>query len=184
MSEKYIKDISRIGYSFYDIKRWYEGELRGLGELINFGFENTFFLVEGGNVTSYYDLAECEKFYKNLDKTITEEFFNKMCDSFFELIEESKKTDNPEEIFNLMVALWARGAIFHELSNCPEYANDSMLRRLFRIRKSTESFSYDFSKKLNKEIVLPKNYIFFKGKVFEKSFDSFIEENNFILENG
>jgi len=184
MSQEYIKDLSRIGCSFYDLNCWYEGEFYGLKKLIGFGFENTFFLVENGTINSYYSLDECEQFYKILDEKITEKFFNQICDNFFELIEKSKTAESHEEIFKLMIEIWAILAIFHEISNYPEYANDSMLRRLLRVRKNTESFFYDLSNKLNKEKISPQNYLFFKGKVFEKPINSFIEENSFIIKNG
>jgi len=183
MSQKYIKDISRIGFSIHDLKCWYEGELHGLRKLIGFGFENTFFLSEEGNITSYYDLIECEQFYKILDEKLTEEFFNQISGSFFELVEESKRAKSHEEIFKLMVSLWAILAVFHEISNSPEYANESMLRRLFRIRENTESFFHNLSNKLDKNRTFPKNYLFFKGKVFETSLSSFMGKNDFILKN-
>ena len=82
-----------------------------------------------------------------------------------------------------MVSLWAILAVFHEISNSPEYANESMLRRLFRIRENTESFFHNLSNKLDKNRTFPKNYLFFKGKVFETSLSSFMGKNDFILKN-
>jgi len=184
MSEEYIKDISRLGCSFFDICVWYEGESDELKKVLGFGFFNTFFVVEEKNVTSYYNDEECTNFYLILDKKLTEEFFNETVERFFGLIEESKKAETKEEIFNLMVKFWPALAIFHEISNCPEYANEKMLERLFKIRKATESLNYHLSKKINFIENVPEKYIFFKGKIINLSFDEFCKENNFIVKNG
>lgn len=184
MSQKYIKDISRIGCSFHDIRCWYEGESEELRKVLDFGFYNTLFVVENKNVTAYYDDEECTNFYLSLDEKLTEKFFNDLCDSFLELIEESKRVKSNEEIFNLMVKSWPALAIFHEISNYPDYANEAMLRRLFRIRKATESFSYDLSRRLDLPEKVQESYLFFKGKVINSLFDDFCKENGFIIKNG
>jgi len=82
-----------------------------------------------------------------------------------------------------MVAIWPALTIFHEISNYPGYANDSMLRRLIRLRKTTEDFSYRLSERMKKNNIYPKSYIYFQGKVFEESLDTFIKKNNIKIVN-
>ncbi|MFH1365464.1 MAG: hypothetical protein ABIH28_02695 [archaeon] len=183
MSGRYIKDISRIDCSLSDIRAWYEGESNELKKILGFGFYNTFFTIKNKNVTVYYDEEECDSFYKYLDEKLDEDFFNNLCDSFLELIEDSKKAKNSEEFFNVLVRCWPALTIFHEISNYPEYANEKMLERLFRIRKATESFSYNLSKQINPVEEAYENSLFFKGKVINCSFDDFCKENDFIIKN-
>lgn len=57
-----------------------------------------------------------------------------------------------KEIFNFLVKVWPAMVVFHEISHYPEYATEEMLRRLMRIRKLTETFLYDITKRKNKEI--------------------------------
>src|SRR3989344_4978230 len=45
MSRKFIRDISRMNCSIFDIKAWYEGESYELKKYLGFGFYNTIFLV-------------------------------------------------------------------------------------------------------------------------------------------
>jgi hypothetical protein len=183
MDKEYLKDISRLNCSFFDIKAWYLGESEELQERINFGFYNSIFVIEDSNVTLYYDKKECEEFYKILDKILTEDFFNGICNSFFKLIEQEESANTDSKIFELMVAIWPALTIFHEISNYPGYANDSMLRRLIRLRKTTEDFSYRLSERMKKNNIYPKSYIYFQGKVFEESLDTFIKKNNIKIVN-
>lgn len=179
MNREYVKDISRMGCSIFDIKAWYEGESRELKNKLDFGFYNTMFVIEGENVDLYYDKEECDNFYKILDEKLTEDFFNELCDNFFNLIHESKGINDGGKIFKLMVKCWPALAIFEELSNCPEYGTDSMIRRLIRVRKSTEAFSYELSKRLDLREEVPNNYIFFHGEIINKPFEEFLKENGF-----
>jgi len=179
MNKRYIKDISRLGGSFFDIKAWWEGESRELEKKIGFGFYNTIFVVKTNNVTLYYDEEECKEFYKILDEKLTEDFFDELCDNFFKLIEETEFVNSDEKIFEFMVKCWPALVIFEELSNYPEYATDSMLRRLIRVRKNTESFSYELSKKLKWEHKMSENYLFFKGEIINNTFEEFLKENEF-----
>jgi hypothetical protein len=50
-----------------------------------------------------------------------------------------------------------------------------MVRRLIRIRTTTESFAYELEGKREKENS-HKNYIFFQGKLYFNSFEDFIKE--------
>jgi len=183
MSKRYINYLSRIGFSSLDVKAWYEGESSELMKVLGCGFFNTIFLVEKDNVCAYYEAEEVKNFDKALDELLTEDFFNNICDDFFELIRLSKETFSHEGIFEIIVKCWPALTIFHEISNYPEYANKSMLRRLFKIRKSTESFIYELSHKLSSSEEPNQNYILFKGKILNCPFDDFCRENNFIVEN-
>jgi len=178
MKTRYIEDVMRMSCSFFDIKAWYEGESNELKNVLGFGFYNTIFAVEKGNVTLYYTEKECEEFYKILDKKLTEDFFNNLCDNFFKLMKKSEEILTNQEIFELIIKCWPALVIFEEISNYPGYASDSMLRRLIRVRKSTEAFSYDLAKRLKLKFRTPKNYLFFRGKIINKTFEDFIKENN------
>lgn len=179
MNKKYIKDIYRMGCSIFDIKAWYEGESKELEKEIGFGFYNTIFEVNGGNVTLYYDEQECENFYRVLDEKLTEDFFNNLCENFFRLILESEFVNTKEEIFKIMVKCWPALVIFEELSNYPGYGTDSMIRRLIRVRKNTEAFSYELSKRLDLKDESPNNYLFFHEEIINKPFEEFLKENEF-----
>ncbi|MEK6906021.1 MAG: hypothetical protein AABW81_00175 [Nanoarchaeota archaeon] len=180
MEKKYIKEITRLDYYLIDVMAWYEGESSELKKWLEFGFYNSFFVVENNNLEVYYDLEECEEFDKVLEEKLTEDFFNRLCDYFFELIEQSKNAETKDEIFKIIVKCWPALVIFEEISNYPEYASDSMLRRIIRLRKTTESFSYNLSKKVNSISDLD-TYIFFKGKIIKEPFEEFIKTNNFII---
>lgn len=179
----YHKSVARP-CSLLDIKAWYEGESKELEKWIGFGFYNTLFVVDNGNVTVYYDNEECNKWDEVLNEILTEDLFHNLCDDFFELIRQAEQIESELELFKIMVKSWPALSIFDEISKYPEYANSNMLIRLIRVRKTTEAFSYDLSKKLNhpKE---PKNYLFYKGNVLTMPFTHFLQKNNFIVgENG
>ena len=111
-----------------------------------------------------------------LDEKLTEELFNELCDYFFELIGQADNLNTKEEIFNISVKLWPAYTIFDELSKYPEFGNDSMVRRLIRIRTTTESFSYELESKIKTEG--PKDYIFYKGELYLTPFEDFCKEKN------
>lgn len=177
---KYYKDITRLDYSLFDVKAWHKGESDELKKLIDFGFYNTIFVSVNGNVTVYYEKEECDEFYEALDNLLEEEFFNEVCDSFVELTSIDKFPDNNDEIFELSVKLWPCMTVLDMVSRYPEYGNDSMIRRLMRLRKSTESFSYELASKVSEED-WPETYIFYKGEMIEKPLQEFIKDNGFEL---
>jgi len=181
MEKRYVKDISRLDCSLFDVRVWYHGEGEELKKALGFGFFETIFLTENGKLTLYYNLEECNSYYQILDEKLDEDFFNELCDDFIELM-EFENAKSKQEVFFLLVKLWPALAIFHAVSNYPEYGNDSMLRRLNRIRKTTESFSYELSSRVEHENL--RNFVFYKGEVFEGPFDSFIKQNNIIIDNG
>jgi len=183
MGKRYFKDITRLGNSFFDVKAWYEGESEELKRVLSLGFFNTIFLVENDSICVYYEEEEIENFYKVLDGLLTEDFFNNLCDDFFELIKRAEKVSSSEEIFKIMIESWPALTIFHEISNYPEYANEDMLRRLERVRKTTEDFSYNLSNRLNLSQDTPGHYIFFGGEIINKPFGTFLKENDFEVVN-
>lgn len=184
MGRVYIKEIRKgLHYSFFDVKAWYEGESDELKRILGFGFYNTIFVVKNRNVEFYYDEEECDRFYEILDEKLEEDFFNNLCDGFFELIEASNDAETNAEIFEIMVKCWSALVIFNELSLYPEYGNDFMLRRLVRVRKTTEAFSYELSKRLNLKDETPESYLFFRGELIEKPFEKFLDEMDFIVKN-
>ena len=87
---------------------------------------------------------------------------------------------NNEKIYNLSVKCWPALSIFDEISKYPEFATPLMIRRLMRIRKTTESFFYDLEKKLDID-KNPKNYIYYKGNIIKKPFNEFIKKEGIIL---
>jgi len=179
MSRKFIRDISRMNCSIFDIKAWYEGESYELKKYLGFGFYNTIFLVDKGYVTLFYDKQEVDEFYNFLNEKLDEELFNRWCDDFFEIIKESKNINDDEKIFSLMIRCWPALTIFHEISNYPEYANNFMIRRLERVRRNTETFSQNLSEKLKWKDESSENYVFFRGEIINKPFIEFINENDF-----
>ena len=167
----YVKCIKRE-YSLTDIKIWHKGESDNLKKLIGFGFNNHLFVSRNGIVTLYYEKNEGDEFDNILDEKLTEEFFDEICNKFFELIEKSEFFGSDEEIIDLLEECWPIFTIFDEVSKYPEYGTPEMLERLFRIRRRTESFSYNLLKKIkNKENI--KDYIFFKGKLIFQNFEDF-----------
>lgn len=181
MEKRYKKIITSIDYSLFDVKAWYLGELEELRKAIGFGFENTIFVSEDNVVSVYYDKEESEKFDEVLDKILTERFFNELCDDFTIIVEKFKPVTD-EEIFTFLVKVWPAFVIFEEISNYPEYTNDDMLRRLYRIRETTESYAYKITENVKTEH-FPRDYIFFKGKIYTIPFEQFTKENNIIIEN-
>ena len=179
MGNVYIKYITREG-SLFDIKAWYEGESKEFERWTGFGFYNTIFVSKNGIVTVYYNKEECDKFENILDEKLNEDFFNNLCDDFFGLIEEAGNIKSDEDVYNISVKCWPALTIFDEISKYPEWATDDILRRLIRVRKTTESFHYELSKRATHS-ELPKDYIFFRGELIQKPFKIFTEENNITI---
>jgi len=170
---KYKEDVTRES-SLFDIKAWYEGESNELEKWIGFGFFNHIFVSRGGNVTLYYNTEEGDRFHEVLNEKLTEDFFDKLCESFFELIEQKNNLNSEGEIFELYVRIWPALSIFDELSKYPEFGNEDMIRRLIRVRETTESFAYGLGNKINSKG--PKDYIFYKGELYFMPFEDFCNE--------
>ena len=177
--KKYKECLTRE-CSLFSIKSWNEGESNELKKWIGFGFFNHIFVSEDGIVTLYYNVEEGDRFHEVLKEKLTEELFHKLCDNFFELLEEFENVKNNDEFYNLSVKCWPALSIFDEISKYPEFATPLMIRRLMRIRKTTESFFYDLEKKLDID-KNPKDYIYYKGDIIEKPFNEFKKEEGIIL---
>lgn len=175
MEKKYKEDVTRTS-SLLGLKAWYEGESKELEKWLGFGFFNHIFVSRNGLMTLYYDVEEAKKFDEILEEKLTEELFNELCEHFFELIKKGDDSNTNEEIYKLTVKLWPAYTIFDVLSKYPEFGNEDMIRRLIRIRETTESFAYELESKINDEN-MPKDYIFYKGKLYFMPFEEFIKEN-------
>lgn len=173
MSKKYEKDVVRK-FPFSIIKAWHEGD-KGLKRWIDFGFFNTIFVSESGWVTTYYDSEECDTFQEILKEKLNENLFDDLCDDFFELIGKAKTIDSEEECFELYIKMFPAFIIFDELSKYPELGNDYMIRRLIRVRQTVQDFSF-IENKLNQSG--PKDYIFYKGEIYEIPLEQFLKEND------
>ena len=92
--------------SLFDVRAQHEGESIEIKKWIGVGFFNHLFQSEKGLVTLYYNMDEANNFEKALDKKLTEEFFDKLCHNFFELIDQEKDADTDEKVFNLLVKIW------------------------------------------------------------------------------
>lgn len=149
--EEYGYDCTKIGFTELDIKAWKEGSGDELKKWLGVGMYKTKFIFKAGKVTSYNNLKECEELDKALNKKLTEELFHKMCDKYFELIEESESAKNKEVIYKIMVKCWPIWIIFDILDNFPYFGTNSMLRRAMRIRTQNQDFYYKLSKRLNEE---------------------------------
>ena len=177
MVKIYKKCLTRE-LSLSDTQAWHKGESTELEKKIGVGFYNHLFKSEKGMVTLYYDTKEANKFEQALDNVLDEKFFDKLCDEFLELIQTNPTTD--KEIQDLQIKIWPALTIFDEISKYPEWATESMLRRLIRIRQNTEAFTYDLAKKATLQNT-PKDYIYHKGQLIQKPFDQFIKENQIVI---
>jgi len=177
---KYAKNVTR-SCSLFDVRAWYEGESKELEKWLTFGFYDTFFVSKNGMVTVYYSESELKKFDEILDEKLDEKFFDDLCDDFFKIIEISKNEKENKDIFKISVQCWPALTIFDVISKYPEFATKEMMRRLTRIRQSTEAFHYTLSNWAN-HTDLPKDYIFFKNNVILKSFEKFINDERIIIE--
>ena len=158
--KKYREDVTRSS-TLLGLRAWYEGESKELEKWIGFGFFNHIFVFEKGMVTLYYNIEEGDKFQEVLEKKLTEVFFDDLCDYFFETMRENENPNTNENIFKILVKLWPAFSIFDELSKYPELGNNFMIRRLLRVRKTTEDFSYKIENMVEEDVV---NYcILFQG---------------------
>lgn len=164
MGEEYIKTITRWE-SLFDIRAWLEGESRELKKWLGVGLFKTLFVSQNGVVMVYYDKQEGETFYNKLKETLTDEFFDRLCDDFLNSIEQIDTVNSNKEIYKLIVKMWPVLTIFDEISKYPEIASQTILNRLMRIRKNTESLSYELSKKVKLKNQ-PKDFIVINGKLY------------------
>ncbi len=172
------KSITRRG-SLFDIEAWHKGESEELEKWIGTGFYNHLFSSRNNLVVLYYNIEEAKSFEQALDEKLTEELFDSLCDNFYELIEKSEEDppNTEKEVFDISTKIWPALTIFHEISNYPGWATESMLRRLIRIRIATEAFSYQLSKKIDHS-KYPKDYVYFQGQHHQKPLENFLKEKN------
>lgn len=177
--KEYIKNVIRK-CSLFDVKTWYEGESVELEKWTGFGFYDSFFVSRNNMVTVYYNKKELDRFAVMLDEKLTDKFFDDLCDNFFELISEVDDVESEDDIFRISVQCWPALTFFDVISKYPDMATEDMVRRLIRIRQTTESFHYELSKKIkyNKS---SEDYIFFKGKIIRGKFDDFIKEQGICI---
>ena len=172
MGKLYKVDTTRE-LPFLAVKAWHEGDSKELKKWIDFGFFNHIFVSENGFVTTYYDAEEIEEYDKILDEKFTDDLFNELCDHFFDTL-KSENFNSDDEIFVFLTKIGPASTLFYDISNYPEFATDNMIRRLIRVRKTTESFVYDVIKNIkNKE---PKDYIYHKGELHFIPFEQFLKE--------
>ena len=138
--------IERIGLTDKDIEVWRIGEGDELKKWIGFGFYKTQFIKENGKVKIIYEDSEVRKFEEALNDHLNEKLFDEMCDRMFELIELSH--EEGANLYKISIESMPLLTIFDEISKYPEWATPSMLKRLERVRKTTEDFHYKLSKNL------------------------------------
>lgn len=164
MKDEYIKVVTRWE-SLFDIKAWWEGESKELEKWLGIGLYKTLFVSQEGVVNVYYNKEEGEAFYEKLKEKLNEEFFDELCDDFLKLTEQIDKVNSNQEIYNLMVKMWPALTIFDEISKHSHIASQTILNRLMRIRKNTESLFYELSEKVKWDNQ-PKDFIVMNGKLY------------------
>ncbi len=140
MSEYFERTVSRMGMTDSGAMAWAKGEAR-------LGLKNSLFICTNGNMTQYVDPEEGEKFHKYI-KDLTDEEFDKICEEFFEAIENKNLED-------MHVGL----AVFSELDEY-DLGSNYIRRRLLRVRKSTENEAYNF------KLDGGKTFIIYKGEIY------------------
>lgn len=142
MTKYFERVCTRLGESSENVKSWAEGESK-------LGLNNSLFICEQGNVTQYVDSEEGEAF-NNMVSQLTKDEFNNICDEFFQAIED-------KDLAKMHKGL----AIFNEMDNY-NFGDETMKRRLLRLRKSTESESYKFKQSGETD------FICYKGEIYTK----------------
>lgn len=128
---KFIKDCTRR-LSDEDIEIWKRGESVELKKLIGIGMNSKFEKV-GDKVEIFYEEEEGNKIHEAIKEHLTDDWFDKICDDFIELILQK------QEIESKMMPILI---IFDEIDNYPEIASDYVKKRLMRIRTSTHEEIY------------------------------------------
>ena len=159
----YIKSVTRH-CSLTEIKAWHIGESEHLAKLIGTGFKNTLFVSNNGRVEFYYDSEEVKKFEEVLDM-VDEEKFGEICTDFMLLVDKIPNCKNSEEKLELFSRMIPALTVFNEFDEYPEYMNETISKRLMRVRINTESKPYELLKDIGKEDI--KDFIFHKGKVHQ-----------------
>lgn len=151
VKDEYAYNCTRIGFTELDIKAWNEGSGNELKKWLGVGMFKTKIIFNDGSIAFYNNTEECDKLDKALNKGLTEELFHRMCDRYFELIDESENAKSKEEVYKITVKCWPIWIVFDILDNYPYFGSDTMLRRIMRIRTKHQDFYYKLSKRLNIE---------------------------------
>ena len=150
--KEYGYDCTKIGFTELDVKIWKKGSGDELKKWLGVGMYKTKFVFNNGSVSSYNNLKECEELDKALNEKLTEGLFNKMCERYFELIEEFKNAEI-KKISEIMIKCWPIWIVIDILDNYPYFGTEHMLRRAMRIRTQHQEFYYKLSKKLNENSI-------------------------------
>ncbi|MBS3084934.1 hypothetical protein J4411_03410 [Candidatus Pacearchaeota archaeon] len=161
--KKYTKEVTRF-YNLEKIKAWNIGEFKYLPKIIGAGFKNTIFVSNNGAVEFYYDSKEVEIFEKALESEIGEKEFDKICTDFMFLIFRLKNSHSDRERLKLFSKMVPALTIFNEFDEYPDYLEGEMGEALMKVRTATHSEPYDLLRNIG--IEEPKNFIYFKGKVY------------------
>ncbi|MFH1918064.1 MAG: hypothetical protein ABIJ14_03120 [Nanoarchaeota archaeon] len=159
----YIKSVTRF-CSLSEIQAWHIGESEHLTELIGAGFKNTLFVSNNGRVKFYYDSEEIKKFEEALER-IDEERFGEICTDFMLLVDKIPYCENNEEKLELFSKMIPALTVFSEFDEYPEYMDETISRRLMRVRINTESKPYELLEDIGKDDI--KDFIFHKGKIHQ-----------------
>ena len=119
MTQFYIRGATRM-YKDDLIDAWIEAEE-------NLGLKNSLFFWENGTTTQWVDSEEAEEFFNKI-KSMD---FNKVMDDYFIALEKKNKV----KIFECL-------AVFNEIDEHPEIADEDILRRLKRLRETTHEEIY------------------------------------------
>ena len=124
MVRYYELAVTRM-YSAELVEAWAKGEA-------NLGLKDSFFVMKNGVVEQYINSDEGEKFHEDLKKKLTTEYFGEICDKFYKAIDEDDKV----KMFECL-------CVFGEIDEYPDIANPDILRRLMRVRQSTQHLIYE-----------------------------------------
>ncbi len=119
MTKFFVEGATRI-YSDALIDAWIEAEE-------NLGLKNSMFFWKNGVTTQWVDSGEAEVFFERVKKMD----FNKVFENYFKALKVKDKV----WIFECL-------AIFNEIDEHPNIANDDIHRRLKRVRESSHEEIY------------------------------------------
>jgi len=163
----YIYVTERPG-TVLDTQAWSKGESHYLQRLIGTGFYKTLYICNDGMVKFYYDENEVKQFEKMLEE-VDEDFFNMICTDFMILcdkVPDMIENATGEEKLQLFSEMIPALTIFYEFDNYPDYMNDSMKRRLMRVRENSESKPYELLNDV--KLGVHKDFIIYRGMLYLK----------------
>ena len=122
MTKFFVEGATRM-YSDALIDAWIEAEE-------NLGLKNSMFFYKNGTTTQWVDSEEAEEFHKFV-KELSEDDIARVFKEYFEALEVKDKVG----IFECL-------AVFNEIDEHPNIANDDIHRRLKRVRETTHEEIY------------------------------------------